>query len=192
MMRIVTGKAKGVRLATLEGDETRPTSERVKEAVFSSLQFDLAGRRVLDLFGGSGQMGLEALSRGAACAMFIDASPDAMAIIKQNATKTGFFSDCRYLISDYRSYIRKTGGRDRWDLIFIDPPYRMNCVGDALNRILAAGIAAPGCLIVCESGDPDIFAACPDLADRFTEIKAARYGITYIRILQYKGDSPDA
>lgn len=186
MMRIVTGSAKGVRLNTLEGDATRPTSERVKEAVFSSLQFDLAGRRVLDLFAGSGQLGLEAMSRGAVSAMFVDAAPAAMAVVKENAVKTGFFSSCRYLISDYRSYIRKAGGRDTWDLIFIDPPYALHCVGDALARILQAGIAAPGCLFVCESGEEDIFAGQPELAARFELVKAARYSITYITILRLK------
>ena len=138
MIRIITGAFRGVRLETLEGDETRPTSSRVKEAVFSSIQFEVAGRRVLDLFAGSGQLGLEALSRGAETAMFIDASPDAMAIVKRNAEKCGVFSTCRYLISDYRSYLRKAGRRDAWDLIFIDPPYRLDCIGDALRRILDA------------------------------------------------------
>ena len=76
MMRIITGKFRGVRLDTLPGDETRPTSERVKEAVFSSIQFDMTDRRVLDLFAGSGQLGLEALSRGSGDVTFVDASPD--------------------------------------------------------------------------------------------------------------------
>ena len=92
-MRIITGKAKGIRLSSLPGDATRPTSERVKEAIFSSLQFDLEGRRALDLFAGSGQLGLEALSRGAASCTFIDAAPEAIAVVKENAKKTGFFSD---------------------------------------------------------------------------------------------------
>jgi 16S rRNA (guanine(966)-N(2))-methyltransferase RsmD len=186
MMRIVTGTAKGVRLTTLAGDQTRPTSERVKEAIFSSLQFVLADRQVLDLFAGSGQLGLEAMSRGARSAMFVDSSPEAIAVVKENARKTGFFESCRYLISDYRSYIRKGGKRDRWDLIFIDPPYALGCVGDALARILDAGIAAPGCLLVCESGEEDIFAGHEELADRFEIVKAARYSITYITILRLK------
>lgn len=184
MIRIITGAFRGVRLETLEGDETRPTSSRVKEAVFSSIQFEVAGRRVLDLFAGSGQLGLEALSRGAETAMFIDASPDAMAIVKRNAEKCGVFSTCRYLISDYRSYLRKAGRRDAWDLIFIDPPYRLDCIGDALRRILDGGVARPGCLIVCESGSPDIFRGDPDLASRFEVVKTARYSITYITVLR--------
>jgi 16S rRNA (guanine(966)-N(2))-methyltransferase RsmD len=84
MMRIITGKARGVRLASLEGEATRPTAERVKEAIFSALQFELEGRRVLDLFAGSGQLGLEAMSRGAESVMFVDAAPDAVATVKEN------------------------------------------------------------------------------------------------------------
>lgn len=183
MMRIITGKFRGVRLDTLPGDETRPTSERVKEAVFSSIQFDLTDRRVLDLFAGSGQLGLEALSRGSGDVTFVDASPDAMAIVKRNAEKCGVFSDCRYAISDYRSYLRKCRDREPWDLIFIDPPYRLGCVPDALARILASGCAAPGCLLVCESGEPEIFGGDASLAERFEVVKAARYSITYITIL---------
>ncbi len=188
MMRIITGTAKGKRLASLEGDATRPTSERVKEAVFGSIQFEVVGRRVLDLFAGSGQMGLEAMSRGAASATFIDAATEAMAIVKENATRTGFFSQCHYLISDYRSYLRKFRDREPFDLIFIDPPYARRCVGDALSRILENGVAAPDCLIVCESGEENIFSGAEALRDRFSVVKASRYGISYITILRYAGD----
>ena len=184
MMRIITGKFRGVRLDTLPGDETRPTSERVKEAVFSSIQFDITDRRVLDLFAGSGQLGLEALSRGSGDVTFVDASPDAVAIIKKNAEKCGVFPACRYAISDYRTYLRKCRGREPWDLIFIDPPYRLGCVPDALARILDAGCAAPGSLLVCESGESEIFGGNADLAARFEVVKAARYSITYITILR--------
>ena len=187
-MRIITGIAKGIQLTTLEGETTRPTSERAKEAIFSAIQFDLEGRRALDLFAGSGQLGLEALSRGAESAMFIDASPEAMTIIKENAKRTKLFDHSRFLISDYRSYIRKAAGKDTFGLILIDPPYGLRCVGDALERILHAGIASPGCLVVCESGEEDIFAAKAYLARHFDEIKRAKYGVSYIRILQYKGD----
>ncbi len=189
MMRIVTGKAKGKRLATLEGNATRPTGERVKEAVFSSIQFEIEGRRVLDLFAGSGQMGLEAMSRGASHATFIDSSAEAIAVVKENATRTGFFADCHYLISDYRSFLRKARTREPFDLIFIDPPYALSCVADALGRILEAGVAAPDCLIVCESGEEDILATAPALRPRFEIVKEARYGISHITILRYLGDT---
>ena len=189
MMRIITGKAKGVRLDSLPGDATRPTSERVKEAIFSSLQFDLEGRRALDLFAGSGQLGLEALSRGAVSCMFVDSSPEALAVVKENAKKTGFFSDCKYLISDYRSYLRKAGKGEGFTLIFLDPPYALDAVEDALSRILAAKLAKPGCLIVCESGSPDLLQKNPALADKFDVLKEARYSITYNTLLRYNGDA---
>ena len=89
-MRIITGLAKGKNLTTLEGEATRPTAAKVKEAIFSALQFELEGRRVLDLFAGSGQLGLEAMSRGAESVMFVDAAPDAVAVVKENAKKCGF------------------------------------------------------------------------------------------------------
>ena len=89
MMRIITGKAKGVRLATLAGDSVRPTTEMAKEGIFSAIQFDLAEKSFLDLFAGSGQMGLEALSRGAKSATFVDASEDSIKIIRKNVEKTG-------------------------------------------------------------------------------------------------------
>ena len=191
MMRIITGKAKGVKLATLPGDATRPTSERVKEAIFSSLQFDLEGRRALDLFAGSGQLGLEALSRGVVSCTFIDSAPEAIAVVKENAKKTGFFSDCKYLISDYRSYLRKAGKGEGFTLIFIDPPYALDAVADAVSRILAAKVAKPGCLLVCESGSPDLMTKLGDAADKFDVQKEARYGITYITLLRYRGEADE-
>ncbi|MBO5788308.1 MAG: 16S rRNA (guanine(966)-N(2))-methyltransferase RsmD [Clostridia bacterium] len=191
-MRIITGKAKGIKLLTLEGEQTRPTAERTKQAIFSSLQFDLDGRAVLDLFAGSGQMGLEALSRGAVSCMFIDASPEAMAIIKENAKNTKLFDQARFLISDYRSYIRKASKRDAFSLIILDPPYGMHCVGDAISRIIDAEIAVPGCIFVCESGEDNIFEGKEELQDQFETIKKSRYGVAYVHILQYKGEDDHA
>jgi 16S rRNA (guanine966-N2)-methyltransferase len=134
-------------------------------------------------------VGLEALSRGAASAMFIDSSADAMAIIKENAKKTGFFESSRFLISDYRSYLRKAAGRDGYHLIFIDPPYAAELVGDALSRILAAGLAKPGCLVVCESGSPDIFKGYEGIASRFEVVKSQRYGVAHVNILRLLPES---
>ena len=105
-MRIITGSARGARLETLDGNDTRPTAERVKEAVFSMIQFELEGRKVLDLFGGSGQMALEALSRGAAHATIVDSNPEAVKIIKINAKHTKLFEKTVVLGSDFRAYIR--------------------------------------------------------------------------------------
>lgn len=192
-MRIITGSSKGTPLQTLEGEATRPTSERAKEAIFSALHFDMDGRNVLDLFAGSGQMGLEALSRGAAGCMFIDAADDAMAVVKANAKRAGLFEKSRFLVSDYRNFIRKAGSRgDRYSLIILDPPYAMHAIGDCLERILKAGIALPGCLFVCEAGEEDMTADKPGLCDRFTELKRARYGAAFVRILQLCDDGKAA
>ncbi len=182
-MRIITGKARGKVLKTLPGEATRPTAEKVKEAVFSAIQFDIEGRAFLDLFAGSGQMGLEALSRGAASATFIDASPEAIAIVKENATRTGAFSASHFLVSDYRNYIRKAAGRDRFDLIFIDPPYAERLAADALDRILRAELAKPGCIFIVESEEEDIFAEKPALAARFTVERHRQYGRAHVHIL---------
>jgi 16S rRNA (guanine(966)-N(2))-methyltransferase RsmD len=188
MMRIITGTAKGARLETLEGENTRPTTERVKEAIFSAIQFEVEGCRVLDLFAGSGQMGLEALSRGATSCMFVDASQDAMAVVKKNAKKTGFFDSSRFLVSDYRNYIRKMAGERVFDLIFLDPPYADNCVGDAIERILRAHLAEEGCIFVCESGCENIFEGKEELSSRFEVKKSARYSKSFVIILVYRGE----
>ena len=184
-MRIITGKAKGKRLATLGGDTTRPTSERIKEALFSSLQFDIENRRVLDLFAGCGQLGLEALSRGAASCMFIDSSREAMEVIKKNAVNTGLSAGCRYLVSDCKNYVRKAGGRERFDLILIDPPYDAMCATDVMLRCIRAGIAAPGAIFVLECGEerPDKtlpeFSSLECLKENFYGKKTALYIFLY-------------
>ena len=187
MLRIVTGTAKGKKLKTLEGENTRPTSERIKEAVFSSIQFDIEDRRVLDLFAGCGQMGLEALSRGARSATFIDLAREAMDIVKENARSVGFFDRCRYLVSDWRNYIRKAGGRDQYDLVFVDPPYSMECCKDALDRLIDADMLAPGAIVVLESGTE----TCDFVGDDRVEIiKSTSYGKkTAINILLFRGES---
>ena len=184
-LRIITGKAKGKKIETLEGEATRPTSERIKEAVFSSIQFDIEGRRVLDLFAGSGQLGLEALSRGAVSATFVDAAREAVDIVKKNARTTGFFDDSRYAVSDWRNYIRKASGRDKYDLVFIDPPYAMECCKDALVRLVSAELLAPGAIVVLESGTEIIN---PEELSGFEVMKSTSYGKkTAVNILLYRG-----
>ena len=185
MLRIITGTAKGKRIETLEGEATRPTSERIKEALFSSIQFDIEDRRVLDLFAGSGQLGLEALSRGACSVSFVDSEREAIEIVKRNAKTTGFFDACRYIVSDWRNYIRKASGRDKYDLVFIDPPYSMECCADALSRLVSAGLLEGGAIVVLESGTEEI--NTEGLAG-FEVVKSTHYGKkTFVNILLYKG-----
>ena len=186
MLKIITGSAKGKRILTLEGESTRPTSERIKEALFSSIQFDIENRRVLDLFAGSGSLGLEAMSRGAESVMFIDSARDAIDIVKKNAQSTGFFSKCRYLVSDFRNYIRKAKDREAFDLVFIDPPYAMECCTEALTKLRDANMLRGGAIVVLESGTENIE---PDSIDGFEVLKSTHYGKkTFLNILLYRGE----
>ena len=184
MLKIITGTAKGRNIKTLEGEATRPTSERIKEAMFSSIQFDIENRRVLDLFAGSGQLGLEALSRGAASVMFIDSSREAMEIVKENVKTTGL-GPAKYLVSDARNYIRKASGREVFDLVFIDPPYATECCADAMRKLADGGMLAKGALVVLESGTEQID---PDAFSDFELTKTKQYGKkTALNIFLYRG-----
>lgn len=153
-MRIITGTARGINLDTLEGLETRPTAERVKEALFSMIQFDIEGRNVLDLFGGSGQLALEALSRGALKATIVDASRDAIDIINTNCKKTKLDSKCRVTCSDYASFL-KYSANEKYGLIFLDPPYASDMIQKALRIIRERDLLMDGGVIVCETEVPE-------------------------------------
>lgn len=189
MMRIITGTAKGKRLATLEGDATRPTSERIKGAIFSSIQFEIENRRVLDLFAGSGQMGLEALSRGAASSTFIDSSREAMEIVKRNAESCGFFGASHFLVSDYRNYIRKASGRESFDLVFIDPPYSMEACTESARLLVKEKLIIPGAIVVLESGEEEVKLSLLSECG-YEVIKSERYGKkTAVNILFFRGNT---
>ena len=183
MMRIITGKARGVRLDTLPGENTRPTAERAKEAVFSMLQFELQGRVVLDLFAGSGQMALEAISRGAAHAVLVDVSREAVAIIEKNIKNPRLEAQCRVLCADYTAFCRSARGQ-AFDLIFLDPPYAAHLVCPALRALTMAGAIAPGALIVCESEEADIFEADEALREHYEVLRCTRYGVAHITVLR--------
>lgn len=188
MLRIITGSAKNKRLKSLEGETTRPTSERIKEAMFSAIQFDIESRRVLDLFAGTGQLGLEAMSRGAEAVTFVDSEREAMEIVKANAKSVGFFDSCRYSVSDWRNFIRKAEGRDKYDLVFIDPPYSMECCAEAAGRLAQSGIIIPGAIVVLESGTEGVDTEALG-ALGFEVIKSTHYGKkTFLNILLYRGE----
>lgn len=177
-MRIITGTARGVRLDTLEGNETRPTGEKVKEAIFSMLQFEIEGRRVLDIFSGSGQLALEALSRGAEAAVAVDASKDAAAIIRKNTVKTGMLHSMKVIVSDYKTALRGLEGQS-FQLIFADPPYAARLVGDTVERVLRHGLLSVGGIMVCESDVPE-----PYVTPALTVRRHTRYGRTYITVYE--------
>lgn len=174
MMRVITGTAKGKKLKTLEGDLTRPTSERIKGAIFSSIQFEIEGRRVLDLFAGSGQMGIEALSRGAERAFFVDSSREAVEIVKDNLSACGFTDRAKYLVQDFRNYIRKASGRETFDLVFIDPPYKDKSALSALMLLIRGGMLSAGAIVCLEAGEP--FSGDEAELSGFEIIKNTAYG----------------
>ena len=152
----------------------RPTPERVKEGIFSALQFDIEGRRVLDLFAGSGQLGLEALSRGAESAVMIDDNVSAVEVIKNNAKNTGLMKQCRISRMDYSEYLKSAAAKgEKFDLVFLDPPYAKDVKDEVLKKVSRAGILAPGAIIVCESD-----------VDRFAEDEAV-YGLSFRRKYRY-------
>ena len=183
MMRIITGSAKGKKLITLEGDATRPTSERIKEAIFSSIQFELENRKVLDLFAGSGQMGLEALSRGAASAVLADKSKDAVGVITRNAQKTKLIDRARIVNADATTYLaRCTDGP--FHLVFLDPPYASGLLPNVLKTLLDKELLTAGATVVAECGDPAaLFGGDEALAARYSVEKEKRYGAAYVYFL---------
>ena len=182
MMRIITGKARGVKLLTLEGENTRPTSERAKEAVFSMLAFDIEGREVLDLYAGSGQMGLEALSRGAMRTTFIDNSSAAVDIIKKNIIKTKLIDGAVCLKSDVNDFLKRARGQ--FDIVFIDPPYALRAVSSALEIMVERKLLKPSSIVVCESEEENIFENNPTLEKYFTVKRRAKYGMAHITVLE--------
>ena len=147
-LRVVSGKAKGVLLKTPQGQHTRPTTDRVKEALFSIIQFDIPTAKVLDLFGGTGQLGIEALSREASFAVFVDEREDACKLIRENLKRTKFEDKAKVLRSDYMAYLRRCS--EKFDIIFLDPPYAEEFLENSLKMITEIDILQTGGIIVTE------------------------------------------
>ncbi len=145
-MRVITGTARGRRLLTLEGDDVRPTTDRIKEAMFSSIQFEIEGTKVLDLFAGSGQLGIEALSRGAENAVFVDRNRQAIEVIKKNLQSTALAKNSVVLNTDAETFVSTT--KEKFSFVFMDPPYSQGL----LQRILplAENVVSEGGAIICE------------------------------------------
>jgi 16S rRNA (guanine(966)-N(2))-methyltransferase RsmD len=145
-MRVITGIARGRKLVAPEGLDVRPTADKVKEGIFSAVQFELEGARVLDLFAGSGQMGIEALSRGAERAVFIDSSLRSIRCVNENLRNTGFERQSEVINRDSYDYIKLTS--QTFDIIILDPPYRYNHIANILP--FAAKKLRDGGIIICE------------------------------------------
>lgn len=144
-MRVITGTARGKRLKTLEGLDVRPTSDKVKEAIFSIIQFDLPEARILDLFAGSGQLGIEALSRGAKSCVFVDKSRASVNCVRENVECCGFTTLSRIVNADGIDYLRSA---PEFDIVLLDPPYHQGLILEALA--LLDGKVSPGGTVVCE------------------------------------------
>ena len=189
MMRIISGSARGTKLVTLEGDNTRPTLERVKEALFSMIQFEIANARVLDLFAGSGQLALEALSRGALEADAVDSSNEANRGIRQNIEKTRMGQKCRLWKMTSDAFLRASAGRRKYDLVFLDPPYAKGLIPDSLSAIHRNGMLADGAVIVCElsASDNESDILTDELSEYYNVRKNASYARARIIILDYVG-----
>ncbi len=147
-MRVISGKAKGVVLKAPDGMQTRPTADRVKEALFSILQFDLPGTKVLDLFGGTGQLGIEAISRGAKSAVFVDAGDAPCRLIKENLRRAKMEGEGRVIRADYLQFLSQS--RENFDIIFLDPPYAEVFLENAIKKISEIDILQSGGIIVAE------------------------------------------
>ena len=176
-MRVITGSARGVQLKTPEGLVTRPTSDRVKEAMFSIIQFEIPGAMVLDLFGGTGQLGIEALSRGAKNAVFVDAGEPACRLIRENLKRTKLEGQARVVRADYLDYLSRTG--EQFDIILLDPPYAEEFLENALNRITEIDILQSDGIIVTER---PLGKELPFEFDGYIRSRDYKYGKTLLTI----------
>ena len=169
-MRVITGTARGRVLKELEGLETRPTTGKVKESLFSIIQFDIEGRRVLDLFAGTGQLGIEALSRGAAECVFIDRRADAVKLIQENLALC---------------YLRSG---EKFDIVFLDPPYASGLLQQALTDIAAFDICRSHGIIVAESAADTVLPNMPAPYSLYREYKYGKIKLT----VYHRGGNEDA
>ncbi len=167
-MRVITGSARGRKLRTLDGESVRPTTDKVKEAMFSIIQFDIEGSRVLDMFCGCGQLGIEALSRGAKSAVFVDISRASMSVTEENLENTGFRSFSKTVLSNSLEYLDRTS--EIFDIAFLDPPYRAGIMTDAIDRVRLH--MADGGIIVCETAAEEVL---PESVEGFTS-RRYKYG----------------
>lgn len=183
-MRVITGSARGRRLMTPENNDIRPTTDNVKEALFNIIQFDIEGRRVLDLFAGTGQLGIECLSRGAAECVFIDENSTAVKIVKANLKACGL--NGTVLQTDALSFLRSAR---KFDLILIDPPYASPVYDEVLKIINSVDILSDSGIIICEASRER---ELPEMTEPYEKVREYRYGkvklCKYVKLPQSAGD----
>ncbi len=168
-MRVITGSARGRKLVTLEGDDVRPTTDKVKESLFNIIQFDVEGSSFLDLFAGSGQIGIEALSRNARQVVFVDKSKKSVEVIKQNLKTTGFEKQAVVLNSDSLAFLQRRN--EKYDIAFLDPPYSTGLLQKALEML--PSVMNENAIIVCEA---PISEELPEEVGSFKAFKRYSYG----------------
>ncbi len=150
-MRIIAGTRRSLPLKMIDGLETRPTTDKIKETLFNILQDEISGSYFLDLFAGSGQIGLEALSRGAAYAVFVESARKAAKCIEENIRFTKFDEESMLMVQDACSAIAMLEGKYRFDIIFMDPPYERGLEKEALLSLSRSSIVKPDSLIIVEA-----------------------------------------
>ncbi len=183
-MRVITGALRGKRLITLEGESVRPTTDKTKEAIFSIIQFDLPQACVLDLFAGSGQLGIEALSRGAKHCVFVDKSKESIGVIKQNIADCKLESSSRILNYDAADYLKMA--HNSFDIAILDPPYGRGLIQTVLSGV--AKIMNPGGTVVCEH---EASLELPEKVDGLTLRRRYSYG-KLVALTVYDKDSENA
>ena len=178
-MRVITGTARGRKLRELPGMETRPTTDKVKESIFNIIQFDIEGRRVLDLFGGTGQLGIEALSRGAAHCTFVDLRREAAAVIRENLQVTRLAGQARVVQGDSLSFLASC--REKFDMILLDPPYASGLLEKAVKAAAEIDILTENGIMVCESAAGQVLPALEAPYEKGREYRYGKIKITLYR-----------
>ena len=186
-MKIITGSKKGIWLDAPKGETTRPTSQRVKEAVFSALQFEIEDACVLDAFAGSGQLSLEALSRGAKKAVLTECDSNALKVIHSNIKKTGFEKLCTVLSGDILKNASRISSFAPYDIVFLDPPYKSDLYEKTLRMLIEGDMLSDDAKIICEASDKMIF---PDIFEKFSK-KEYRHGNTTVVIFRNMMEETD-
>ncbi len=184
-MRVITGSARGRRLAELKGEQTRPTTDKVKESMFDAIQFDVPESRVLDLFAGTGQLGIEALSRGAKSAVFVDERTDAVKLIRENLALCRLTEGAQVICGDAMGYLN--GVREKFDIILLDPPYESGLLERAIAHIAKFDILSPCGIMIAESpADKQL----PTLQAPYGIYRERRYGKIKVTIYHREGSDP--
>ena len=177
-MRVITGTARGRKLQTLpSGDVVRPTGDKVKESMFSIVQFELQNAVVLDAFSGSGQLGIEALSRGASKAYFLDANRDAIRVTQENLKTVGLFEKSVCLNTDALTFLRTA--KEKFDIVLLDPPYKAGLMEKVLP--LVADSVSDSAWVLCESDAQESFPDQVGLLQKYREYKYSKTKLTVYR-----------